>query len=175
MNVGLGGFCTLVICAAGQVAPGFPEYPPTPEADAATRHRVEVSMPTRLSVQRTSSSLSVSYDLASLRKVKITVGEKMTLGVKDEFRVYRKGDVRPSQYQKLFEGSINEKENNPNLLKSTETLTTVPDGIPALGQRYAVEHDLILFETDIPAQHMWSPGSSKNYKVLWEEKLRTVR
>lgn len=106
----LRGFCTFAICAVAQVTPPFPEYPPTPDADAAIRHRVEVSMPRRLNVQRTSGSLSVSYDLASRRKVKITVGEKMTLGVKDEFRVYPKGEVRPTQYRRLFEGSINEKE-----------------------------------------------------------------
>lgn len=185
MNVKLRGFCALAMCVGGsvlfawaQVVPGFPEYPPTPDADPATRHQVEVSMPTRL--QRTSSRLSVSYDLASLRKVKIMVGEKMTLGIKDELRVYPKGDVRPSQYRNRLEGSLNEKApriplSDPNLLKSNETLTSVPDGIPAAGKRYIVEHDIILFETDIPAQHMWTPGSSTNYRVLWEKKLNTVR
>ena len=43
------------------------------------------------------------------------------------------------------------------------------------GRRHVVEHDIILFETDIPAQHMWGPESSKNYRVLWEEKLNAVR
>jgi hypothetical protein len=166
------GFCALAIWA--QVVPGFPAYPPTPDADPATRHPVEVSMPTRLSIQRTSSSLSVSYDLASFRKVKITVGKKMTIGVKDEFRVYPKREARPAQYRELLEGSMNEAP-DPNLLKSSETLTMVQDGIPAQGQRYIIEHDIIVFETDIPAQHMWSPTSSRNYRILWEKKLNAVR
>jgi hypothetical protein len=138
-------------------------------------------MPTRLSVQRAADHLSVSYDRASLRNVKITVGRKMTIGIKDELRVYLKGDARPSRYRSILEGSVNEKElsavplSDANLLKSTETLTSVQDGIPAGGKRYIVEHDIVLFETDVPAQHMWRPESSKHYRVLWEKKLNTVR
>jgi hypothetical protein len=89
--------------------------------------------------------------------------------------VYLKGDARPSQYRKLFLGSMNEKLSDPNLLNSTEMLNSVPDGIPAGGKRYVIEHELILFETDVPAQHMWSPGSGKNYKVLWEERLHAEK
>ena len=93
-------------------------------------------MPTRLSVQRTSSRLSVSYDRASLRNVKITVGKKMTIGMKDELRVYLKGDARPLRYRSLLEGSMNEEGprfslSDPNFLKSTEILTSARDGIPA--------------------------------------------
>ena len=188
MNVKPRGFRALAICIGGsilfaeaQVAPGFPEYPPTPDADPGTRHRVEVSMPTRLHVQRTASRFSVSYDLASLRRVTITVGKKMTIGVKDELRVYPQGDARPSQSSSLFEGTMNEKESaipllsNPNLLTSTETLTSLQNGIPAEGKRYIVEHEIIVFETDVPAQHMWRPGDSRNYKILWEKKLNTVK
>jgi hypothetical protein len=31
-----------------------------------------------------------------------------------------------------------------------------------------------VFETDIPAQHMWTPAASKKYKVLWSGTLKTV-
>jgi hypothetical protein len=181
------GLCALAICAAGsilfagaQVVPLFPEYPPTPDTDPGTRHQVEVSMPTRLSVQRAAGRLSVSYDLASLRNVKITVGNKMTIGMRDELRVYLRGEARPLRCRNILEGSINENAptiplSDPNLLKSTETLTSVQDGIPAAGKRYTVEHDIILFETDVPAQHMWSPESSGNYRVLLEKRLNAVR
>jgi hypothetical protein len=138
-------------------------------------------MPTRLSVQRMADRLSVSYDHASLRNVKITVGRKLTIGIKDELRVYLKDGERPVRYRSVLEESMNEKEfgavplSDANLLKSTETLTTVRDGIPAAGKRYIVEHDIVLFETDVPAQHMWSPESSNNYRVLWEKKLSIAR
>jgi hypothetical protein len=111
--------------------------------------------------------------------VKITVGKEMIIGLRDELRVYLKGDARPSRCRSVLERSMNEKEpgvpwRDANLLKSTETLAIDQDGIPAAGKRYCVEHDLILFETDVPAQHMWSPKSSRNYRVLWEKKLNTV-
>jgi hypothetical protein len=157
-----------VLFAMAQV---FPQYPPAPYADPSIRHQVQVSVPARLSVQRTSSRLSVSYDLASLRKVKITVGEKMALGIKDELRVYVNGDTRPQQARAVSEGSLPD----PAILKATESLTTVQDGIPAPRKRYIIEHDISLFETDIPPQHLWNPENSRKYRVLWEEKLKTVR
>ncbi len=137
-------------------------------------------MPARLNVQRTSSRLSVSYDLASLRKAKVTVGKKMAIGIRDELRVYEKGKGRPLQCRSFSEGSINEKESDiplsdPNILNSTESLTIVQDGIPAPGKHYIIEHDIRLFETDVPPQHMWNPENSRRYRVLWERKLKTER
>ena len=124
-------------------------------------------MPTRLSVQRTAGRFSISYDRGALRNVKITVGKKMTIGTKDELRVYLKGDARPSRFRTVLEGSIK--------LNSTETLTIAQDGIPPAGKRCIVEHDILLFETDVPAQHLWSPESSRKYRILSEKKQQTVR
>jgi hypothetical protein len=31
----------------------------------------------------------------------------------------------------------------------------------------------MIFETDVPAQHMWMP-ESKRYTVLWEKRLKAV-
>jgi hypothetical protein len=171
---------TAAVLFGAQAGPAFPEYPPTPDADPSTRHAVEVSIPARLSVQRAPSSLSVAYDLASLRNVTIMVGKKMIIGMKDEFRVYLEGDTRSVPYRSSSEFEVKQKDpaiplSNPNFLKSTEILSSDHDGIPAAGRRHVVEHDIILFETDIPAQHMWGPESSKNYRVLWEEKLNAVR
>jgi hypothetical protein len=45
------------------------------------------------------------------------------------------------------------------------------DKIPQPGEKYTVKVRLSLFETDIPAQHMWSPESGK-YKVLWTRTLQ---
>jgi hypothetical protein len=139
-----------------------------------------VSIPARLSVRRTPGRLSVAYDPASLRNVKIMVGKKMTIGMKDELRVYAEGGTRPVAYRNLHEAELKEKQpalplSNPDFLGSTEILSSDPGGIPAARKRYVVEHDIILFETDIPAQHMWNPESSRNYRVLWEDKLNAVR
>jgi hypothetical protein len=188
MNAGLLASFVFALCASGfvllsdaaQVVPLFPEYPPTSDADRSTRRQIEISMPARLSVQRASSNLSVSYDLASVRNVKITVGKKMTLGIRDELRVYVSGDARPLQPHRFSMGSIDQKESDvalsdPNILQSTEVLDSVQDGIPAPGKHYVIEHDISLFETNIPPQHMWHPENSRNFKVLWEKKLDTVR
>jgi hypothetical protein len=53
-------------------------------------------------------------------------------------------------------------------------LKSADGGIPAPGKRYVVEEDVSIFETDVPAQHMWSPESGR-YRVIWAEKLKTVR
>src|ERR1700683_2430986 len=103
MHAGLSLPCILAGCVAGSVLLAFgqtdrttsakapaqdpaflhpPFYPPTADADPSVRHEVVVPMPTRLSVERTSDRISVGFDLASPLNVKITVGKKMTIGVK---------------------------------------------------------------------------------------------
>jgi len=184
MNVSLRGLYVLAICAAGsilfaaQTVPLFPEYPPAPDADPSLRHAVVVPMPTRLSVERESDRLSVGFDLASARKINITVGKKMSIGVKYEMRVYATGDPRPQSPGRVGYAGISEPiaTSEPGFLNGKTFLNSVDrGGIPAPGKRYVVEVDVNIFETDIPAQHMWSPEGSKNYKVLWEKKLSTVR
>lgn len=136
-------------------------------------------MPSRLIIRRTEDSLSVSYDPASLRTVKITIGSKMVVGCKDEQRVYPDSSAQPPEYGGLSMGSLLEHEPaallwNPNILNSTEVLNRAKGGIPAPGKRYVVERHLTVFETDIPAQHFWSPESGKKFKVLWEETLKAT-
>jgi hypothetical protein len=107
------------------------------------------------------------------------VGKKMTIGMKDDFRIYVEGHARPPGGILSLSGMKEQDPpivlSDPNFLNSRETLTSVHDGIPAAGKRYVVEHDIILFETDLPAQHFWGPEGGKLYKVLWEEKLSAVR
>jgi hypothetical protein len=45
------------------------------------------------------------------------------------------------------------------------------DKVPNAGERYTVEVRLTLFETDIPPQHHWAPGTGK-YKILWAKALK---
>jgi hypothetical protein len=63
---------------------------------------------------------------------------------------------------------------DPNILRSTEVLGSVEDGIPPPGKQYVIEHDICLVETDVPPQHIWHPEKSRNFKVFWEEKLDSV-
>ena len=153
-----------------------PGYSPTVDADPSVRHEILVPIPTRLSVERKSDRLSVGFDLASPRKVKITVGKEMSIGVKYEMRVYTKGDARPQNPGSIGYTSIKEPAtpSEPGFLNGRAFLKSADGGIPAPGKRYVVEEDVSIFETDVPAQHMWSPESGR-YRVVWAEKLKTVR
>ncbi len=157
-------------------SPGFPVYAPIADANPSIRHTVQIPMPTRLSVQRSVNSLSVSFDPASLRNVKIAAGQKMSLGLRYALRVYAKGDTRPVDAGVGY-ASINEAIPSASLgfLKSVQILNHVQGGIPTPGKLYTIEEDLSLFETDVPPQHMWSPHADKTYRVLWKKTLKSVR
>jgi len=129
-----------------------PGYSPTADADPSVRHEVIVPMPTRLSVERKSDRLSVGFDLASPRKVKITVGKKMSIGVKYEVRVYAQGDARPQNPSRVGYASIKEPvtPSEPGFLNERDFLNGAEGGIPVPGKRYVVEEYVSIFETDIP-------------------------
>jgi hypothetical protein len=196
MHAGLSLPCILPGCVAGCVLLAFgqtdattsatapaqdptfrhpPFYPPTADADPAVRHEVVVPMPTRLSIERTSDRISVGFELASPRNVRINVGKKMTIGVKYEMRVYATNDARPVNAGGVGYASINEPVSASvrGLLNGRQFLNTGQGGVPAPGTRYNIEGDVSIFETDVPAQHMWMP-ESKRYRVLWETALKTV-
>jgi hypothetical protein len=139
-------------------------------AGFSVRHEVEVPMPTRLRVQRTESRISISYDLASLRKVKVIVDAGKFIGIKDEMRAYAKSDVRPRSAGRVSYTSI-EDQPTSSFLRSETFLNKVPDGIPTPGMSYVIERDISLFETDVPPQHMWDGIIGDRYRVLWERTL----
>jgi len=162
-----------VLLASGQ-AQHPPSYPPTADADPSIRHDVVVAVPTRLSVERTPDRISVGFDLTSAESVKITLGDRMTMGVKYELRVWGEGEARPAQANGGVGMAGPVTSSNLGFLKNGKAvLNTAQGGIPAPGKSYIVEEDLTIFETDIPAQHMWSPTSNK-YRVLWEGKLQFI-
>lgn len=185
LSICAGGF---VLFAGGQVDgtasdaattpfPGFLEYPASADADPSVRHGVEIPMPTRLSAQRTQKGLVVSYELASAKKVKITVGKSMSIGVKDELRVYAKGDPRPPRPNRIGYKGIRESSIpllSDDFLSGATFFNSVPDGLPTPGKQYVIERDVTLFETDILPQHLWAPESGK-YRVLWKKRLKTIR
>ena len=174
-----GGIAGCVLLAFGPVKaqiPNFPSYPRNTDADPSVRHQVVVSMPTRLSVERTADHLAIGFDPASLRKVRITVGSKMTIGVKYEMRVFAKGDPRPTEANVFGDGEIREPvdPSHSGFLSGRDFLNIAQGGIPAKGKLYIIEEAVSLFETDVPAQHMWSPTGG-SYRVLWTETLKTTR
>jgi hypothetical protein len=166
-------FAASVLLASGQIQHP-PSYPPTADADPSIRHDVVVAVPTRLRVERTPDRISVGFDLTSAESVKITLGDRMTMGVKWELRVYGEGESRPVEANGGVGLSGPVTSSNLGALKNAGgILNRAQSGIPAPGKSYIIEQDVTVFETDIPPQHFWNPVSKK-YSVLWEGKVPFV-
>ena len=114
-------------------------------------------------VVRHGDSLTVSFP--TLETTNLMVGHKMVTGIAREDSVYRDGVAQP-RGMSLGGGFA--------LESSTNVLPLGRDGIPQPGQEFTLEHRVTMFETDVPAQHMWSPQSGKYYRVLWTQTFRLI-
>src|ERR1035438_9672956 len=143
--------------AAAQSSPDpFQIIPPVVDADPSVRHPVPVRVPTAMLVVRHGDSLTVSFSM--LEATNLMVGHKMVTGIMREDSIYHDGIAKP-RGMSLQGGLVFES--------STNILTLGQDGIPQPGQEFTLEQRVSMFETDLPAQHMWSPQSGKHYRVLW--------
>jgi hypothetical protein len=140
---------------------GFPVLPPIPTADPSIRTEKAFRLPARLQVKRTDQQMSFSFE--DVGPIKVKVGKHMVTGLKQELRVYRAGKVVLSGYSSLESGPGDASSIGVILNRSV-------DKIPQRGEKYSIEVQLTLFETDIPPQHLWSPESGK-YRVLWSRTL----
>lgn len=122
-------------------------------------------VPAGLRLARALDSLSVSVDPAATATTTVVVEPGMHLGIESEERVAAQGQPMPAAGRLgLASGT--------SLDGSVSTWNTSQDGLPVPGTRYVAEVRLVLFETDVPPGHMWSPRSGKHYKVLWTRTLR---
>jgi len=146
----------------------FQIIPPITNANPSIRLPLLVHVPTKLKIERASDTLSVEIDKSSLEATNLMVGTNMMTGVENKIYVYREGESRPAI------GGYGLGGIDFNLGTSIWHITAdrVPIN-PMSKQKYVVEMDLTVFETDIPPQHMWSPPS-KNYKVLWQRTLKQI-
>lgn len=141
---------------------------PTPtatrEVDASGPRVQSVRVPAALSLSRGLDTLSVSIDPASLADTQVTVDPGMLLGVESDTVVFARGQQAPASGRKGCASGT-------DFALGTSTWSTRVDGIPAPGTRYVAEMRIVLFETDVPAQHEWDPHSGR-YKALWMRALR---
>lgn len=145
----------------------FPVIDPAKDAAPSNRHKEVIQFPTKLKIERTQNQLSVAVDGKETKAVEITVGFKMTVGVREELFVYLVGEPRPAEPRQLgYTGGT-------DVTHSTSILNSKQGGIPVAGKHYVVEVNLIVFETDIPPQHHWMPESGK-YKVLLSRVLKEI-
>lgn len=150
---------------ANSLAEMFARVPPITNADPSVRHPVPVRTPTKLNIERSPDTLSVTIDTNGFDSTNFMVGANMITGVESKLLVYAEGERKPTNGGIGLEGGL-----TFNLGVSYWHAKT--DNIPLPGKRYVVEMNLTAFETDIPAQHMWDPQGSKNYKVLWRRTLK---
>jgi hypothetical protein len=143
-----------------RLAGHFPIVPPITNANPFVRHAVSVRVPTTMRVTRHGDSLAVSFSTA---KTNLMVGDRMITGLKREDTVHYDG-VAHSLGLSLQSGLAFGSETN--------ILTFARDKVPQPGQEFTLEHRFTIFETDVPAQHMWSPEGGRNYRVLWSQTFR---
>jgi hypothetical protein len=91
------------------------------------------------------------------------VGHKRITGVMRENSLHHDGIAKPRDMS--LQGRL-------VFAASTNVVTLGQVGISRSGQEFTLEHRDTLFETDVPAQHLWSPQSGKNHRVLWTHAFR---
>lgn len=165
----LSGLVWLAPAGLAAVDPGFrfPSYGPIVEADPAVREEREVLVPSGFQTARTADELVVCEDAGPLVPVKLMVGHKMVLGTTRKLYIYQEGTARPGT--PMMEGLSSGTPGGVS--KIPRSYPAEPFGFVQRGKPYVVEIEVVIFETDIPAQHMWSP-QSKKYQVLWRTTLR---
>lgn len=143
--------------------PLFPILPPIEDANPDVRAERIFSVPTQLSVVRDSSRITVAVDSSHWENITVDVGYKMVTGYRRELSIWRGGE-RVAHSMGLTSGA-------PRW--GTSIYSPQLHGIPVPGETYVVEVLIILFETDIPPQHMWRPQMGR-YRELWSRALRSA-
>jgi hypothetical protein len=150
----------------------FSRRPPIARANPSLRHPVTVRVPMGLRAVRTGDTLTIGWK--SLQETNLNVGTNMVLGVEIEKRLYRDGvlcnTVSPDwEFNEVIGGhrlggAVDFGSADTVLHRRSRRILMPADA-------YSVEYRCVVFETDIPPQHMWSPGSGK-YQVLWERNFK---
>jgi hypothetical protein len=164
-------FAAAQVSAKPAPAPLFPAVSPVSNANPAIRIPFVVLVPSRLDVSFTtdtpsnSDSLTVSIDSGSLVATNLLVGSNMVTGVECKSYVYLEGESRPTNGGYELEGGT-------AFDSGARIWHAKTDGLPLPDKKYVVELELVLFETDVPPQHMWDPRAGKNYEILWQRTLK---
>jgi hypothetical protein len=138
--------------------------PSAPPGEDAGPREIAVRVPAALSIARSLDTLSVAADPAMLAATQVTVDGGMVVGFETDTLVFPLGRERPAAGRHGL-------ASGPAFDTGTSTWSTSVDKIPVPGTRYAVEMNVVLFETDVPPGHHWDPHAGR-YKALWTRTLR---
>lgn len=147
---------------------GLPVLPPMADANPAIRHPIALAVPKRLLIHRTADIFAVVVDTNSFVSTNLTVGTNLAIGTQSEWFIYPTGTPRPDHGDMGLTGRF-DFSISP-LQWSAASNHPSPSGKKY--KKYVVELALTAFETDIPAQHMWSPAAGRRYQVLWQRTLK---
>lgn len=138
---------------------------PIADAAPAVRHAVEIRVPTAMQVEKHGDSLLVRFP--TLVRTNVTIGYKMEYGIEWGWTILHDGMAHPLH---------REVRSVLDFPPGTRTLTLDRGAIAGPAKEFTLEHQITIFETDMPVQHMWSPQSGAHYQVLWTRTFRaTVR
>jgi len=112
-------------------------------------------------VVRNGGAPAISF--TTLETTHLMVVHNRIAGIMCENSIHHEGIAKPRDMS--LQGGLAFEE-------STNVVTLGQVGISQSGQEFTLEHRVTLFETDLPAQHMWSPRSGKNGRVLWRHASR---
>jgi len=148
----------------------FPVLPPIADAYPWPRHPLSISLPTRLTLEKSKDAGFVSFDTNSMIVTNLTVGTNMVVGT-------------------LIETAIDTPHFPQGMLVKDRSLTSGTDALTgwvwrtrqvtgsspqfSAGFQRVVTVDLQVFETAIPPQHEWNPWG-KNFHVLWAKTLTRI-
>jgi len=138
----------------------FPKaIPAIADADPSTRHPDSIRMPAKYDAVRKGDR--IIYTPVEFEEIKLTVGKNMATGHSEETKIRRGSKSRDLGLS--MSSGLNWQPSAGMLLNDQGKW---PQGA------FTVEYTITFFETDMPAQHMWSPQEGKNYKVLWTRTYR---
>jgi hypothetical protein len=145
--------------------PGFNDLPPITNVNFSVTHLLSVRVPTKLKIERTLDTLSVTFDTNGFESTNLMVGTNAVTGVQSKLFIYQAGSPRPTNCIGIGQGAL-----DFNL--GTSFWVTQRDGFPQIGKSYIVETDVAAFETDSRGGHLMIFPWSTNYKIIWRRTLK---
>ena len=116
---------------------------------------------------RTIETIGYAWSLENPREIRVTRRPGYVLGRSYRFHVSLNGKDVPGVGGSGLQGGAWEVGRSENFLPQE-----IAQRVRA-GERLQVAADVVVFETSVPAGHMWSPESG-DYKVLWQGRVESA-
>ena len=132
---------------------------PIATADPERRHAVRFKVPTKLLIEFNEDGTHVGFDSTSAATITVKVGRRMAVGLNSEL-YYFDG----TQRVELRRGCTSWPE---AVFADGRDVIQGLDEVLASQTSVQLIAELVIFETDIPPQHHWTPKDGR-YRELWK-------